>query len=512
MTGRTILLAVAATLAAACYSTGEGPSPPKAELYFPTALAMSSDRSALYAVSSDFDLQYNAGTVQVYDLGALRKQLPRLWEGEGCGDLGPNPSRVLYPGACGPLDVSPLVRASAEIGAFATDALLLDNPEGPGARLFLPVRGDPSLTYFDLPHPFALDCGQGRAGGRCSPEYRLGTNPEDNARGLTIPPEPFGIAAIMAKTPGPSGETWQQAVVVTHQTTGNLSLFTGTGPEGDSLFHGHPRLEYVLSGLPSGATGIAALPYPERLAELSGASEPEHQPGLLVSFRNSAQLQLVRYFSQSYAAPANPFLMAAGRTPISINANGYDSRGIAIGSGEERAACEAGCAVVDEAEQAECVRSCANIPVPVYVANRTPTTLLIGETRTSGLASESGDLVNLYDSVPVAPGASRVVLGHVLDREGNRRERVFVVCFDARVIYVYDPVARRIAGTIPTGRGPNSLVLDIGTMDGEPYAFGYVAHFTDSYIGVVDLNEAHTDTFMTMIATVGHPKPPRETK
>lgn len=503
-----MLGAVAATLAAACYSTGEGPSPPPRSLYFPTALAISADQSALYAASSDFDLQYNGGTLQVYDLEALRRRVPRLWAGEGCGELGPNPTRVLHPGACGPIDAGPLVRASAEIGAFATDALLLSDPEGPGARLFLPVRGDPSLTYFDVPSPFVIDCGQSRDGGRCSEAHRLGVNPNDNSRGLRMPAEPFGIAAVMQETAG----SWQQAIVVTHQTSGALSLFTGVGPSGDSLFHGRPRLEFILSGLPAGPTGIAALPGSPLVSELAKTSDPFYQPGFLVSFRNSPELQIVRYFSDEGASPARPFLVTGGKVPVTINANGYDSRGVAMGSGVERFGCEAGCTAFDEGERKACLEGCASIPVSVYVANRTPPTLLIGETRSSIGPLGSNDLVSLYDSVPVAPGASRVVLGQILDKDGVRQERVFVICFDSRTIYVYDPAARRVTSTISTGRGPNALTLDVGTMDGEPYAYGYVAHFTDSYIGVVDLNEAHLDTYMTMIATVGVPQAPKETQ
>jgi len=44
----------------------------------------------------------------------------------------------------------------------------------------------------------------------------------------------------------------------------------------------------------------------------------------------------------------------------------------------------------------------------------------------------------------------------------------------------------------------------------EPVA--YLAHFTDSYIGVIDLDQSHVDTYATIVATVGVPKPPRETK
>jgi hypothetical protein len=40
----------------------------------------------------------------------------------------------------------------------------------------------------------------------------------------------------------------------------------------------------------------------------------------------------------------------------------------------------------------------------------------------------------------------------------------------------------------------------------------YVGHFTDSYIGVVDLDMRRPQTFGSMFLTVGKPLPPRESK
>ena len=81
-----------------------------------------------------------------------------------------------------------------------------------------------------------------------------------------------------------------------------------------------------------------------------------------------------------------------------------------------------------------------------------------------------------------------------------------MVCFDARIIFVYDPIERRVDGEIRTGRGPHALVMD----PKEPLA--YVGHFTDSYIGLIDLDESHGDTFETIVTTIGVPVPPRESK
>src|SRR6476661_2185322 len=52
--------------ASGCYSTGEGPEPKPNALYFPVGILPSPGGNALYVVNSDFDLQYNGGTVEAY--------------------------------------------------------------------------------------------------------------------------------------------------------------------------------------------------------------------------------------------------------------------------------------------------------------------------------------------------------------------------------------------------------------------------------------------------------------
>jgi hypothetical protein len=62
---------------------------------------------------------------------------------------------------------------------------------------------------------------------------------------------------------------------------------------------------------------------------------------------------------------------------------------------------------------------------------------------------------------------------------------------------------------IETGRGPHGFALEIAK--DASYAYGYVAHFTDSYMGVIDLDERHK-TFGEIIATIGRPTAPRAAK
>ena len=89
---------------------------------------------------------------------------------------------------------------------------------------------------------------------------------------------------------------------------------------------------------------------------------------------------------------------------------------------------------------------------------------------------------------------------------GVYEKRVFVICFDARVIFVYDPVARRIDGHDPH-RARSALA---GDGSREPIA--YVGHFTDSYIGLIDLDQSHAGTFESIVATIGIPTPPQVAK
>src|SRR5262249_41715881 len=115
----------------------------------------------------------------------------------------------------------------------------------------------------------------------------------------------------------------------------------------------------------------------------------------------------------------------------------------------------------------------------------------------------------------------------------------FAVAFDSRFVFSYDPIGRRVDAIIRTGRGPHPIAFDtclpetalkpnglkIATcreikdtlpakddFGKEGHSFLFVGHFTDSYVGVVDLDMRHDETFGTMFATVGKPTPPPESK
>src|SRR5271154_7454395 len=64
-------------LSTAC-DGANGTAPPTTTFYFPVGLSVSSGGNVLYAANSDFDLQWNGGTLQSYDLYHLRQDAAEL--------------------------------------------------------------------------------------------------------------------------------------------------------------------------------------------------------------------------------------------------------------------------------------------------------------------------------------------------------------------------------------------------------------------------------------------------
>lgn len=596
-------LCVSALAASGCFPPGSGLDPDPNEIYFPTGLVLSkpigSDekvaelssgdivtpecaegtgpgtqnpcdvaslsfkgvsgvtRRWLYVANSDFDLQFNQGTVQVFDLDAVHGALPDLTAANPCAprktrseDLGKQapPEAFLNPGPCGPLvDLNPVLKTSVKIGAFATDIVYMrrppddpNNPDvtsSPEGRLLVPVRGDDTLHWIDtFDKDGRLECGAG-ADGACDSNHRRGNDPaKENTRDATLPPEPFGIAA----------DQRGESIVTTHQSDGELGLFVNDWNHGPN---GGPDLQFVMATVAQNPIGVASVPEADVSLALRGTkSETFYEPGYFVTFLNAAQIQLVRYVSDRPAAAGGnprPFLDPGNAQTIFTNSQGFDSRGIAV-DGSARKACESVCvetpgppscrascvgtqptdtqttvdskSICDASVDASgpcvkyvaCLRACAATPLDVYVANRTPPTLILGQTQTTPSPTSSDDAPLLNDNLQVSQGPSRVVVGNVLvpGPGGTRilKRRVFIICFDSQQIFVYDPDALRFEAVIRTGRGPHSLAVD------ETRGLGYVGHFTDSYIGVVGLDQSNTETYGKMFLTIGQPVAPRAQK
>lgn len=538
--------------AVACVPAGIEPAD---QIYFPVSMLVDEASRFLYVVNSDFDLKFNQGTVQSLDLQRVREVARRPCnadaqcpESQHC-DLAPTPEndgaasrvcvddsgpyankpcgpfpemtsaeRALSPGRCGAVlpsdpqdEGSSLIVDVVGISAFATTGMLLSGPDGQ-ERLFVPVRGDSTLHYIDVADG-RFACGQ-NAGeeelGRCDESYKIAEAPDwvqeiqplpheddldQSVEPLRVAPEPYELAASA------NG----RLLLMTHQVGGTASAFVND-------WSAKPFLVANLQGLPPNPMGIAALP-PPAIARLP---EQEYSAGFLMTSRSSSTIRLLRFYddgmfgtepfapSQELQAPdtsSRPVLREVGSQLITANSGGFDSRGILVDD-TERALAEAKC----EEGDADCLAGAAEVPLDVYVANRSPNSLLVGSTDARSAPIAAAELPTFHQNIPLTQGPSRVILGHVTTAAGERERRVFVLCFDSDIIYVYDPNSGQIEGEIVTGRGPHSLAFD-----GERPLL-YVGHFTDSYVGVISLDQRYPHTYGSMLATIGVPTAPRAAK
>jgi hypothetical protein len=584
-----------------CYGAGGGSAPPLNSFYFPTGLAVSPGGNVLYAINSDFDLQYSGGTLQSYDLYKIRVDAAGLIEANlsggqmpDCNDPGvsqpcipfitkpvcpgqPGPAangRGVYlgQGCAPPVDSTKYVRDSVITGAFATDLKIspvpftTDGDSVPHRRLFSPVGGNATVTWADIheddpasaPAPdgsdgstfngFPLDCGVG-ADNRCDGEHQTGNNPnsDKNSRNATMPGDPFGIALTEDAS----------AIAVTSQVDTKTSLLTSGLGISRNLFDA-PTMQFVLDGMPTGGVGIASVPHdPDAVTRCEdvGNVPPCVRQAFLQTSRAANEIDLLRYYdddgsAQVGASQRRPFLTKEATYAVTSNSNGSDSRGIAIDA-TPRMACKA---ALGKNPPADKLLACAQIPANVFIANRTPSTIVVGQLgKLFPDGSYDPDYLTIIGNVPLTDGPSKVFLAPVVNRAGNYELRLVVVCYDTNSIFIFDPsdVVAQIAvplAIIPTGFGPYAVAFDpfslgglfctqddvdagVCTADqlgrGKPvladkradaaavglksYRFMYVASFRESYVQVIDLDESNADTFQRVVFTLGQPTPPKGT-
>ena len=565
---------------ASCYSTGDGIPPPINDLYFPVGVQVSFGGSVLYVANSDFDLQYNGGTLQAYDLAAIRQDVVKIIENPladgvprfddtdpnaqvDCANGTPTAGRTLGETCAPPVKSDGYVRDSAVIGAFATDLLLslppatleTTNPPVPAGnrsfdRLFMAVRGNASITWATIARdaagsgsatgardasyePFQLKCSQD-GDHRCGGDHVAGndSNEAGNTRHITMPGEPFGMTF---STDGAS-------LVVTHQTDSKTSLVatglsrTDTSPSTTDNAPS-PSLKFVVDNVPYGGIAIAAVPHdPDAF---TNTLVPFPRPSFLETTRASAAVALLRQYPDQYngmtSEQPRPFLDVEGAFPITIGPSSIDSRGIAIDP-TPRLACKAKVTPANptsgrsQADVDADLLACAQKPARVFIANRAPASLLVGSVGGKAKAEDpfDADRLVLNTSIPLSAGPSNVYLAPVVEADGALSLRVFVICFDSATLYIYNPETELLENIVRTGLGPFAMAFEpfsladvaahtkVDPVNGiRPYRFGYIASFTNSFIQVLDLDNAgsttggRSPTFETVVFTLGRPTAPK---
>jgi hypothetical protein len=256
--------------------------------------------------------------------------------------------------------------------------------------------------------------------------------------------------------------------------------------------------------------------------ELLPTPGPCVRPAFLETNNTTAELDLLRYYSDDGSSQVRPFLVKEATFPFTTNFGGTDSRGIAIDA-TQRLACKA--------QAGADLQKCGEIPARVFFANRTPPSLVygtIGGPSASGDGTFDPDLYTPSGNIPLLPGPSRVYVAPIVNTAGQYAVRVFIVNFDSASVQIYNPDSSRLADidTIYVGPGPFAMAFDPFSLDEmannrpvppdprqtavglNTYRFAYVASFTQSFVQVIDL-DSRQPTYESVVYTLGNPTPPK---
>ncbi len=463
---RALALVVVTYALAACTASAADSTPPNdpydpnpsdptkyhpAELFWPTALAITPDESRLFVANANSDLAYNTGTVDVIDLDLVEAAVTPWAMAPATRQLAAGCTQDTDFTETMICDATPYIKTEAgvRIGNFAT-AISVQNKGGSPAdlRLIVPVRGDPSITWIDWSGADQkLVCDASSAGGfpQCDDVHRL-THIRNDATLPPLPDEPFDAFV----------DSGNDYALVTHLTSGSVSLI-------DTPKDGTPMITDAVGGLfgansLTGVLGASAVAgrdpgSPEDIVYVGSRSEGRIQTMSVIRPRTGpALLEVGNFF----------FLDAVGGQ----SGGSSDSRGIAFGSGGDR----------------------------MYLINRQPPTLQIYDTS----IGPDGTPQNIgLGATDICRTASRLVLADPGDGE-----RVYIACFDDGQIYVIDPRnGGQLEDVITVGRGPYDVVAS-------PSKHRlYVTDYLENSVAVIDLTPGAL-THDRVVMRIGKPKAP----
>jgi hypothetical protein len=456
------MLCALAAATGACSLDNPGVPPDPQVFQYPIAAAVAPDSHYLYVANSDYNLAFNGGLLNIVDLDRVRQRMAE------CGmPCPPNIGNVVEEQQY-IQDVPGL--NSVRVNPFTTDMALRPGRNGGSARLYLTVRGDGSLTWIDLTNNGAsLSCGASSNGELCDTAHRVGQDPAQSPRGVTLPPLPVALSA------DPDG-----FITVAHQETpvGRVSLFYDP-PDGSG--HNGPILLHWVTDL------VAS---PSALLRVNPDAGPDEQPYWYTFSRG------LPVMSQLYAVrdPANLDLSYL------YQSRQYVLPGLASDTG---------------------VRAVVRDPRPgahrAFATARPPGAATAGRAAEQLLRINMTDPVNpLVDNVmPLPAGPSHLVAITDPDQSGPGHTLVYTVSYDARRVYAIDGDDWQVVAQIHTQPGPHVILADPTLASGgsREHPYLYLVDFISWCIEVIDVGTgpAHDATRNQVVFTIGDVFRPRET-
>lgn len=447
-------------LAGACTASATAVEPPQSQFFFPTAAAVSPDESVLFVTNGNSELRYDSGTISVLNLDTIDQvasnwsvdqQLPPDAVNNACP-----PAQDSVPPNCCSIDPNNSLTlicdetrfmvdgTSARIGNFATDVSIQDTQNGT-ARLIIPTRGDPSITWVDWDGT-SLSCNaDGKSFELCDDDHRIAFLDNNQNIGV-LPDEPFFVWASSAG----------QFAVVSHFTSGDVTLINspigGMATASDlSLGIFEPDINTGIIG----AAGVGGRPSPDGDVVYVGASTEDRIQTFTVGRPVNGQ--------SPFLLPGNYFFLDAvgGQAGDS-----EDTRGITFSPDGNR----------------------------MYLINRDPPSLQIFDTSMKPTGFPANTAIGATDLCREAN------LLQALDAGDG--ERVYVTCFQDGVIDVIDPNGGgALIDQIQVGSGPYAVAASLSRKK------LYVTNFLDDTLAVIDIAPG-SPTRDRVVLRVGTVKPP----
>lgn len=417
---------VALALASGCTAALDEVRPPADQFFFPSALAVSPDESVVFVTNANSELRYDSGTVSVIDVAKVA-ELRDAWLDPVTGGVVPSGrdcqidvdrSHLL---TCNEAEVV-IEGATVRTGNFATEmgTQLLDDGN---LRLFIAMRGDPSITWIDYDASARnLECGGSGSIPVCDETHRL-TQMRNDLSLPTLFDEPFGIYV----------DSTNEYAMVTHLTSGAVSLVDAPADGSE------PMIADALSGLfAANASGVRGA------VGVAGRAPGDDFNLLYVTSRSESRVQTL-YVTRIGGPDALPTIVASDFFFLRNVQPSDDSRGITFNAAGDRA----------------------------FIVNRDPPMLLVVDTSVDADGRAKNELT---DAVEICTQAANVVVA-----DAGNGERVYVSCFRDGQVWVIDPTSGDVEAVINVGRGPHSLrALPNNRML-------MVANFLEDTVNVIDL-------------------------